>query len=117
MSHFRFGSLRFVGFLAFIGWALGALSSEAQATVANLASLKKAYPAAKAISCKVCHLGAVGKKGDLNAYGEAQVKLKAAVGAKKLTEADLKAIEKEDSDGDGASNLAEIVAGTGPGEK
>lgn len=94
------------------------LGSEAWATIDNLKSFKQTYPGKepKAYSCKVCHLGAIGKKGDLNAYGLALQKLKAPADAKKLTEKDFKAIEKVDADKDGASNLDEITAGTFPGD-
>ncbi|GEM_PF-2022980 len=94
----------------------------AWATIDNVKSFKAAYPGkeAKAYSCKTCHQNAMGKKGDLNAYGVALQALslqpKAPVDAKKLTEADYRAIEKDDADKDGASNLDEITAGTAPGD-
>ena len=91
-------------------WAAG----PAWATIDNQKSFKAAYPGkdAKAYSCKVCHIGAIGKKGDLNAYGLALQTLKAAEGAKKLTEEDYRAIEGDDADEDGAANLQEWEAGT-----
>lgn len=100
-----------------LGLAVGAAGS-AWATLENLKSLKAAYPG-KTASCQTCHNGLVGKKGDLNAYGTALQKAHAdaqpPADAKKLTEADYRAVEKGDADGDGASNLAEIQAGTNPG--
>lgn len=88
------------------------------ATIDNVKSFKLAYPGKepKAYSCKVCHNGVMGRKGDLNAYGLALQKHKTPTDAKKLTEEDYRAIEQEDSDGDGASNLDEINAGTAPGD-
>ncbi|MBI2495197.1 MAG: hypothetical protein HYY90_07055 [Candidatus Omnitrophica bacterium] len=88
----------------------------AGATIDNLKSYKVAYPGkdAKAYSCKVCHLGAIGKKGDLNGYGLALQTFKAAAGAKKLTVEDFRAVEAEDPDEDGATTLQELEAGTDP---
>ena len=42
------------------------------AAIDNLKSYKQAYPGkdAKTYTCKTCHQGAIGKKGDLNAYGQ-----------------------------------------------
>ena len=93
------------------------LGRPAWATIDNLKSYKAAYPGKepKAYSCKVCHEGAIGKKDNLNAYGLALQKYKAAA-AKKLTEEDYRAVEKEDADKDGVSNLDEINAGTAPGD-
>ena len=87
-------------------------------TIENLKSFKKTYfdKSNTTYTCKTCHKSAVGKKGDLNAYGLALQKLKAPADAKKLTEADFREIEKEDADQDGASNLDEINAGTNPGD-
>ena len=95
-----------------------AVPSPAWATFDNLKTFKQTYPgkAPKAYSCKICHHSLLGKKGDLNAYGLALQKLKAPADAKKLTPDDLKALEKEDSDLDGVSNLDEIHAGTPLGE-
>ena len=89
------------------------------ATLDNFKRFKDAYPGkdAKAYSCKVCHLGALGRKGDLNPYGLSLQKHKAPANAKTLTVEDLRAVEKEDADGDGVSNLDEITAGTAPGDR
>ncbi len=90
----------------------------AWATIDNLKSYRAAYPGKepKAYSCKVCHNGAIGKKGDLNSYGLALQQHKGEGNAKQLTEADLRAVEQDDADKDGASNLDEINAGTAPGD-
>jgi len=95
-----------------------ALAPPAWATVENLKSYKQAYPGkdAKAYSCKICHKDAIGKKGNLNAYGKALQKSKAPADAKELAKQEIRAIEKTDADGDGVSNLDEINAGTAPGD-
>src|SRR3989338_10016973 len=87
-------------------------AESAWATIDNLKSYKQAYPGQepKAYSCKVCHQGIMGKKGDLNAYGLALQTLKGEGNAKKLTEEDLRAVEQDDADEDGAANLDEINA-------
>lgn len=92
--------------------------SPAWATIDNLKSYKAAYPGkdAKAYSCKVCHQSAIGKKGDLNAYGLALQKLQIPVDPKKLKPEDYKAAEASDADGDGASNLDELTGGTDPAD-
>ncbi len=59
--------------------------------------------------CAVCHVQKNGK-GGLNAYGK-------DLDGKKNEKASLVAIEKKDSDGDGTNNIAEIRAGTNPGDK
>ena len=99
-------------------WLATAGGESAWATFENLKTFKRAYPgkAPKTYSCKICHQGFLGKKDDLNPYGLALQKLKAPADAKTLTVDDLKAVEKADSDGDGASNLDEINAGTAPGD-
>ena len=65
----------------------------AWATMDNLKAYKQAHPdkAAKA-SCKTCHNNAIGKKGDLNAYGLALQQFKAPADAKKLTAEDIQAV-------------------------
>ena len=71
------------------------LGSAAWATLDNLKAYKQAYPdkAAKA-TCKTCHTDAVGKKGNLNAYGQTLQTSKSAGKALKLTADDIKAAEK-----------------------
>ncbi len=90
------------------------LGESAWATIENLKSYKAAYPDKdpKAYSCKACHEGLIGKKDNLNAYGLTLQKFKVDAGAKKLTEEDFRAFEAADADGDGASNLDELDAGT-----
>ena len=94
------------------------MSQTAWATFQNFQSFKKAYPGkdAKAYSCRICHEGAIGNATNLNAYGKELLDLKGDEGAKALTEDDYRAVEQEDADGDGASNLDEIEAGTDPGD-
>jgi len=64
--------------------------------------------ALKKAKCAVCHIDPKGK-GKLNAYGKLLQK-------KKVDAATLKSIEKKDADKDKASNIAEIKAGTLPGD-
>ncbi|OHE77472.1 MAG: hypothetical protein A3G75_13295 [Verrucomicrobia bacterium RIFCSPLOWO2_12_FULL_64_8] len=84
----------------------------------NGKALKEAYPGKdpKSYGCKACHQNAVGKKGDLNAYGQALQASKGEGNAKKLTVEDLRAVEAQDSDKDGASNGQEWQAGTNPSD-
>lgn len=102
-----------VGLLVLLGLAI-----PAWATMDDVKAYKEAYPGkdAKAYGCKACHLNAIGKKGELNAYGEALVAYKAPADAKKLTAEDILAIDKEDADKDGAANGDEIKGGTLPGD-
>lgn len=75
-----------------MGWA-----GASWATIDDLKAYKQAHPdkAAKA-SCKTCHNGAIGKKGELNAYGLAlQASKKAPADAKKLTADEIKAVPEE----------------------
>lgn len=107
-----------VGILA-AGSAALAQGPSVWATIENQKGYKQAYPGkdAKAYTCKACHQGAIGKKGDLNAYGQALQQSKGGEGkAKTLAVEDYRAIEQDDADTDGASNLDEITAGTGPGD-
>lgn len=84
----------------------------AHATVQNQMSYKKAHPEAKAVSCKTCHEGAMGKATDLNAYGQALQQFKGVGLAGKLTAEDFQAFDAADADNDGATNRAELDAGT-----
>jgi len=88
----------------------------ASATFDNLKTYKTVYPGkdAKAYSCKVCHLGAVGKLSDLNGYGKALQQLPDPTNHKKLTEEDFRAAETLDPDADGVPTLKELEAGTDP---
>jgi uncharacterized membrane protein len=58
--------------------------------------------------CALCHTTPAGTDG-LNCYGKMLEK-------KKIESASLKAVEKKDADKDGFSNIAEIKAGTLPGD-
>ncbi len=71
-------------------------SPPAWATVQNLKSYKQAYPDKdpKTVSCKTCHDNAVGKKGDLNAYGQTLQQHKGEGNAKALTVEDYKAVDQ-----------------------
>lgn len=91
-------------------------ASHASATVQNFMAYKQAYPAAKAVSCKVCHEDAVGKSTNLNTYGKALQAFKEAGKAKTLTIEDFKAFESADLDKDGVPNQEEINAGTDPND-
>ncbi len=80
------------------------VSTSAFAKMGAQKSFKAAYPTfAGTVSCALCH--EPDKK--LNGYG-------VDLGAHNL---DFAAIEALDSDGDGATNIAEINAGTLPGDK
>ncbi|MCE5199131.1 MAG: hypothetical protein ABFD54_02195 [Armatimonadota bacterium] len=59
----------------------------------------------KKAGCSVCHSKGV----ELNSYGE-------MLKGKAIKISSLRAIEKKDADKDGASNIAEIKAGTVPGD-
>ncbi len=103
------------GVVALLG-VLGvcSLGPSAWATMPNLKSYKAAYPDrdAKAYSCQVCHEHPMGRKDDLNAYGQALQAFKADQGAKALTVEDYQAFDEGDLDGDGAANAAEVAVGT-----
>lgn len=63
-------------------------------------------------SCRLCHGGIFPNGGNLNDFGS-DVRAKLDIRASTV---DFSAIEGLDSDGDGASNLDEIKAGTLPGD-
>lgn len=88
----------------------------AGATMQNMMAYKKAYPDAKGVSCKVCHLEAIGKATNLNAYGKALEAFKGTGQAKALTVEDFQAFDAGDLDKDGATNQAEVAAGTDPND-
>lgn len=67
----------------------------------------KAGTALAKAKCATCHVKPAG--GALNPYGN-------ALKGKKINAASLKAVEKMDSDKDRVSNIAEIKAGTLPGD-
>jgi len=68
----------------------------------------KADSAIKKAKCALCHLDVKGKE-ELNSYGK-------LLKGKKAEPASLKSIESKDADKDGFSNIAEIKAGTLPGD-
>lgn len=68
------------------------------------AAFKATYPNAKVSDCLVCHANE--DDYERNPYGQAV----------EDSGLNFKAIENLDSDGDGVSNLAEILAGTYPGD-
>jgi len=104
----------FVAGMLFLSLPLAA--GRAEATGANFSAAKRAYPNAKGVSCKTCHQNPIGHADDLNAYGAALKKLKLPKDSKNLTVEDLRAVEKEDADGDGVPNGKEFEAGANPGE-
>lgn len=91
-------------------------AGNASATIQNLTAFKKVYPQAKG-ACIICHTAAIGKSTNLNTYGAAIQALKATPeGAALTAEEALKKLDGEDADQDGATNAAEIAAGTNPGD-
>lgn len=94
-----------------IAIAVAVLSTAAFATAAWLKLFNSTYnpkagTALAGAKCAVCHVKGTTK---LNPYG---MELK----GKPMAAASLKSIEKMDADKDGASNIAEIKAGTLPGD-
>jgi hypothetical protein len=87
-------------------------AGSAGATMQTMTGYKKAYPEAKAVSCKICHEAAMGTANNLNAYGNALTAFKGEGKAKALTAEDFKAFEADDLDKDGVANQKEIEAGT-----
>ncbi|MBI3616700.1 MAG: hypothetical protein HY210_00520 [Candidatus Omnitrophica bacterium] len=90
------------------------LSNSAQATLKSYKLFKEVYPGKDTAyySCVICHLGKVGKKGELNPYGQGL----GLAEKENLTEEKLKAVENLDPDGDGVPSGKEIEAGTLPGD-
>lgn len=91
---------------------VAAIATSAWATAAfmdifNTTYKPKAGSALAKAGCGVCHVGMDLKK--LNPYG-------ASLKGKKAEAKSLKAVEKLDSDKDKVSNIAEIKAGTLPGD-
>ncbi|MGE5300803.1 MAG: thrombospondin type 3 repeat-containing protein [Acidobacteriota bacterium] len=94
---------KFLVILLVVAFVAGGVSS-VFANNGYLNDWKAAYPnsASATFSCSLCHTSAP----SLNAYGAA------VVGAN----FNFTSIESRDSDGDGATNIAEITAGTNPGD-
>lgn len=104
-----------IGGLAVCG-LMGLGTEPASATLQNFSAYKKTYPEAKSVSCKICHLEAIGKSTNLNIYGKALQAFKGAGKAKALTAEDFKAFETDDLDKDGVPNQKEIESGTDPSD-
>ncbi len=88
--------------------------SAAEATLQANKLFKETYPGKETAyyKCSICHIGAIGKKGQLNPYGQSlKLQLPAA-----LTAEQLKAAESLDPDGDGVPSGKEIEAGKLPGD-
>jgi hypothetical protein len=77
----------------------------AEAKPKNMKLFKAAYPKSALNDCLVCH--AEQETYTRNSYGQDLEK----------NALNFKAVEALDSDGDGATNLAEITAGSYPGDK
>lgn len=93
--------------VALVGLAVIAMATPAFMTAFTNTYHPKAGTALAKAGCVTCHV----KMGStqLNPYGKSLMK-------KPQTAASLKAIEKMDSDKDGFTNIAEINAGTLPGD-
>ena len=105
----RFGWMLTSGLLAWVilnlAWAIRPQVSAARESYLTLARVKYNNIAGKKLDrCDLCHLFVLGR-GLRNAYGQAW----------QIAGQDFAAIEGDDSDGDGYSNLAEIMALTYPG--
>ena len=102
-----------MGFLAavLLGWA-----ASASATLQNFKTYKETHPGKepKEYTCKICHEHAVGNASDLNAYGKLLQQVQPPSDSKKLTGDDFKAVESQDTDGDGVADVEELTAGTDP---
>ena len=99
--------------LAVVGLATWAMAKPQDSGVfKQVYAPKEGSELAKA-NCLACHDKMPPTKTGLNAYGKDVQK---AAAGKALDEKILRAIEKLDSDKDGASNIDEIKAGTLPGD-
>ena len=106
-------TMRLIAALLLAALAVCALASATYVKLFNdTYAVSKDSALAKA-KCAVCHVGMTKK---LNPYGQALDKLVQADKGKKLTAEILKKLNDADSDGDGVKNLAEIKAGTLPGD-
>lgn len=97
--------------------ALATATTVSFALPASLGDFQKTYkaPAGSALAkagCAVCHAGPP----KLNPYGQDVKKAMKAMKVQKPTAAVFKKIATLDSDKDGAKNIAEIKAGTLPGD-
>lgn len=94
------------------------LAGSASANMKALQAFKKAYPGREpqAYSCQICHLGKIGKGGDLNPYGLSVQQAKGPGHTGELVDEDFRTLEPVDADGDKVSNGDELKAGTNPGD-
>jgi Bacterial TSP3 repeat len=92
--------------------AAALLAGSALASMDLQKEFLKKYPDSK-VKCGSCHTKAMPKKGeaDVNKFGADLNKMKGKDG-----KYDFVALEKMDSDGDGASNGDELKKGTNPGD-
>ena len=97
--------MKFFVILLAVVFVVGTVGSAA-ALSSYYNSFSSTYPssATKSFSCSICHVPA--GPPSLNPYGSAY----ASAGH------NFKSIESQDSDGDGATNIVEINAGTNPGD-
>jgi len=102
----------FCGLIIGLLFCLFAVSAEATFEAFKL--FKETYPGKKPTyyTCAVCHTGKIGKKGELNPYGQSLGLVLPA----KLTVEQLKAAESLDPDKDGVPSGKEIETGTLPGD-
>jgi len=90
------------------------ISSAAFATMAWYKMFNETYKpkpgtALANAKCAICHTTPTAKAGELNPYGK-------SLKGKPISAASLKSVENQDADKDGFSNIAEIKAGTLPGD-
>lgn len=92
-----------------------ALSSAQPSFLATFLKFYKPAPSSDIVKagCRLCHGAHIPE--DKNPYGRSLMRLINKTDERVLTEDILIAVEKEDSDGDGYTNIEEIVSGTLPG--
>jgi hypothetical protein len=100
--------IRLIAVAALVLVCSAALAAVAWQKTFNDLYKPKANSAAAKAKCELCHVKSKPKK-ELNPYGK-------MLKGKKIEAASLKAIEKKDADKDKVSNIAEIKAGTLPGD-
>ncbi len=114
MRRLRYVIVTGLALLAIAGVVTWATAKAPDSTVfKQVYAPKEGTDLAKAMPCLVCHSKMPPSKTELNPYGK---DLQKAAGGKPIDEKVLRAVEKLDSDKDGASNLDEIKAGTLPGD-
>ncbi len=94
--------------IVFLGVVLGiaAFAVASYASMADANNVKEVHAGAT-VGCTVCH--PEGNFKEVNSYGKAYLDGGRSVDA-------VKAVDAQDSDGDGVANGAEIDAGTNPGD-